>query len=259
MLRLLAADLYRVLKDKRVFVIIAFHFALFVLNLTKFCTFPFIDYIGGDVVFRYRMIDIVKPETMALIYYLGTVDLLIATMVYAMFFFADDTRDKTFENMCTIYKSKSLVFITNYITLCITSLGFAVAKMLGVSLVALVYGIDITIFDGIYNCIGVVTWLLATATFIAVFYTAYIIFRNIYVPIVMLFGPLTVTFSPRFMDVLPFGDKLFKYCLLYLSMPSLGFDVTEWDLAFKWIVPLAAVTVVSLVISSVILEKRDVR
>ena len=224
MLRLLAADLYRVLKDKRVFVIIAFHFALFVLNLTKFCTFPFIDYIGGDVVFRYRMIDIVKPETMALIYYLGTVDLLIATMVYAMFFFADDTRDKTFENMCTIYKSKSLVFITNYITLCITSL-----------------------------------WLLATATFIAVFYTAYIIFRNIYVPIVMLFGPLTVTFSPRFMDVLPFGDKLFKYCLLYLSMPSLGFDVTEWDLAFKWIVPLAAVTVVSLVISSVILEKRDVR
>ena len=66
-------------------------------------------------------------------------------------------------------------------------------------------------------------------------------------------------FSPRFMEVLPFGDKLFKYCLLYLSIPSLGFDVTEWDLAFKWIVPLAAVTVVSLVISSVILEKRDVR
>lgn len=259
MVRLLAADLYRVLKDKRVFVIIAFHFVLFILELSRDYTYPFIEYIGNGVVIRERLAMVDTLESVSLIDCLGTLDLLVVTLIYAMFFFSDDNRDKTFVNMCTIYKSRSLVFIANYITLCVTSLGFAAAKLLGVSIVAFIYGTDVHILSERNNYIGVIGWFIAMAAIIAVLYSVYTIFHNIYIPIVMLFGPLTITFSPRFMEILPWGSKVYKFSALYLTLPSLLAEMTEWDQVLKWILYLIAATVVSIAISSVILEKRDVR
>lgn len=260
MIQLLITNIFRILKDKRLFVVAIFHFCIFTLVLSHAYTSLGVTYLGdGAATYQYLLKYESDPDITILESFMGAADITIASMIYVTFFFADDKRDKVFENMCTIYRDRTKVLLANYITLCFVGFIFTFFKLMGALIINLAYGNKVILVEGSFNYLGFLMWFLIFAAFMAVFYAAYMLTSNIYVPIVMLFSPLTISFCSRFMSEVPFGDKLLNYSVMFLTAPTLGYRLDEWSVAKRFIVPIVAGIVVLLTITSIVTAKRDIK
>ncbi|MCR5529381.1 MAG: hypothetical protein K6F49_09200 [Saccharofermentans sp.] len=261
MIQLLMTDLFRVLKDKRLFIVAAFHFCMFTLTLSGMFASIGVTYTGSGNTLGYFMERYsYDSESEILASYMATVDIFIATFVYAAFFFTDGKRDKAFENMCTIYRNRIKVVFAEYITLCFVGLFFTLSKLLGVTVMNLAFGYKVVFCEGKFNYFGIFMWFIILAAYMAVFYTIYMLTRNIYVPLVLLFAPVTISFCSRFMTEVPFGDKIFLGSLLFLEGPTLAYyELDDRLLGYKILLLCVAVIAVLLTATSVVITKRDVK
>lgn len=261
MIYLLSTNYYRVLRDKRLLNIMLFYFSVNVLTGIMTIIAPSLIYTGNSETIASLLPPDEGLSVLTIMRSMTTSDVMIVTVIYSMFFFADEIKGRVFENMCTIYKDRFKVFISSYITICSTVFFFMVVKVAIMAVFCSVYKVDLVLgFDRVHPA-AFVTWLSALCLYIAVFYSLYIITRTLYIPLIAWFGPYTVVSSPRFMNMVPFiGKKLYLVCeLLVAKFPLLLMSMAgSWRDSLPLIVIQSAVIAVLLLTDSIIIEKRDV-
>ncbi|MCQ2504460.1 MAG: hypothetical protein MJ103_04440 [Saccharofermentans sp.] len=259
MIQLLAANFYRVLKDKRLFIVIIAHLLIYVPVMSLDYILPEIDYTGvGSYIMHAKETFTPNPGVYVLSHQLGTADILIATLVYTIFYITDNNRDRTFAGMCTIYKDRSKVLLSDYITLGLIELVFAFSKVVGAMTIQLMYGRDFILVDSDYNYIGFIVWLFFYMGLITVFYSLYIITRKVYLSMMIIFVPLTISSASRFMMEIPFGEILFSASVLFLVSPRLIYSISDWQHALYVIIPVIVSNAIFITISCILVNKRDV-
>ncbi len=259
MIHLLNTNMYRILRDRRLPIVIILYLSVFVMTTTLNSKAYMLKYTGTGELLKYHFVN-VEPVPADILKSFTSADILFVALVYSMFLFADERSDKVFENMCMIYKSRCKVFLANYLSICSTIFIFTVARFLGVAVLSFIFGQEIVILKESFSIPSYLTFIFCFCTYIALFYSLYIFTNNVYVPLATLFGPFTITFCPRFMAELPYGTKLYDLCVLsILGFPVLSREMTTWDKALPYIGSFIAIIVVLLTISSIIVEKRDVK
>ena len=261
MIHLLNTNLYRILRDRRLLRVIIFYVIICGMEYIMPCTCSLIRYTGvGEGIIYHFQISAESGTSINVFNCFTAPDLLIVGLIYSTFLFADEKNDKVFENMCTIYKSRSKVFLANYISICSTFIIFPPAKLVFYLLLQFIYAHEFTLtYDG-FSIPRYMLFVIIYSSYIALFYSLYIFTDNVYVPIVALFGPLTVTFCGRFMEEIPLGPQLYNYCsMFFFGLVTIARRILTWGSALKILVMLVVPSVILLAISAIVVEKRDVR
>ena len=261
MIHLLNTNLYRILRDRRLLRVIIFYVIICGMEFITPCLWSLIRYTGaGEGIIYHFKISAELSTSINVFNCFTAPDLLLVGLIYSTFLFADEKNDKVFENMCTIYKSRSKVFLANYISICSTFIIFPLAKLVFFLLLQFFYAHEFTLrFDG-FSIPGYMLFVIIYSSYIALFYSLYIFTDNVYVPIVALFGPLTVTFCGRFMEEIPIGPQLYDGCqMFFFGLVVIARRIMTWGSALKPMCMLVVPSVVLLTISAIVVEKRDVR
>ena len=261
MIHLLNTNLYRILRDRRLLRVIVVYVIIYSVAFVLDCTGYRIRYTGAGEGLIYHFQDIDESIISVNVFNCFTApDLLLVGLIYSTILFSDEKNDKVFENMCTIYKSRSKVFLANYISICSTFIIFPPAKLVFYLLLQFFYAHEFTLtYDG-FSIPGYILFIIIYSSYIALFYSLYIFTDNVYVPIVALFGPLTVTFCGRFMEEIPLGPQLYDCCqMFFFGLVVIARRIMTWGSALKPMCMLVVPSVILLAISAIVVEKRDVR
>lgn len=261
MIHLLNTNLYRILRDRRLLRVIVVYVIIYGMAFVLDCTGYRIRYTGAGEGLIYHFQDIDESIISVNVFNCFTApDLLLVGLIYSTFLFSDEKNDKVFENMCTIYKSRSKVFLANYISICSTFIIFPLAKLVVLLLLQFTYAHEFFLTHDGFSIPGYMLFVVSYCSYIALFYSLYIFTDNVYIPIVTLFGPLTVTFCGRFMEEIPLGPQLYEYCMMFFfGLVAISRRITTWGAALKITGMLVVPSVILLAISAIVVEKRDVK
>ena len=257
---LIKTNLYRILVNKRIRVVIIVYLLIFFAVMSGQFVLSTIGNACNDPVFMTEYENVTENSeymTKSIFYWAATNDSIIMSVIFSYFWFADEARDDGFGILCSICGQRWKIVLSNYVVLFLFTPFVILLKIVAILLLNSVSVMHVSWDVSAGLLLSLLQKVTTSFVFVSFFYFLYVLTESFKVSLVWFFVPLGIEMLKGSMSFVPFGSKIVILAALINLGPLLLNELIDNKLTA--ILINLAISSIFFVLSVVAVEKRDVR